>query len=51
MAATKAGAELIAQSYNHSFNMPIIITRGNNVYGPNQYPEKLIPKFIKQLQK
>ena len=32
-AATKAGAELIAQSYNHSFNMPIVITRGNNVYG------------------
>ena len=40
-AATKAGAELIAQSYNHSYKMPIIITRGNNVYGPNQYPEKL----------
>ena len=49
-AATKASAELIAQSYNHSFNMPIIITRGNNVYGPNQYPEKVIPKFIKQLK-
>jgi dTDP-glucose 4,6-dehydratase len=49
-AATKAGAELIAQSYNHSFGMPIIITRGNNVYGPNQYPEKLIPKFIKLLK-
>lgn len=49
-AATKAGSELIAQSYNHSFNMPIIITRGNNVYGPNQYPEKLIPKFIKLLK-
>ena len=49
-AATKAGAELIAQSYNHSFGIPIIITRGNNVYGPNQYPEKLIPKFIKQLK-
>ncbi len=48
-AATKAGAELIAQSYNHSYKMPIIITRGNNVYGPNQYPEKLIPKFIKLL--
>ena len=30
--------------------MPIIITRGNNVYGPNQYPEKLIPKFIKLLK-
>ena len=49
-AATKAGAELIAGSYRHSFNMPIIITRGNNVYGPNQYPEKLIPRFIKLLK-
>lgn len=49
-AATKAGAELIAQSYYHSFKLPIIITRGNNVYGPNQYPEKLIPLFIKLLQ-
>jgi dTDP-glucose 4,6-dehydratase len=49
-AATKAGAELIAQSYCHSYKMPIIITRGNNVYGPNQYPEKIIPRFIKLLQ-
>ncbi len=49
-AASKAGAELIAQAYYHSFKMPIIITRGNNVYGPNQYPEKLIPLFIKQLK-
>ena len=49
-AATKAGAELIANSYRYSFKMPIIITRGNNVYGPNQYPEKLIPRFIEQLK-
>ena len=49
-AATKAGAELIAQAYYHSFKLPIIITRGNNVYGLNQYPEKLIPKFIKLLK-
>ena len=49
-AATKAGAELIAKSYYHSFHLPIIITRGNNVYGKNQYPEKLIPKFIKYLK-
>jgi len=48
-AATKAAAELIAKSYYHSFKMPIIITRGNNVYGPNQYPEKLIPIFIQKL--
>ena len=50
-AATKAGAELLAQAYNHSFKMPIIITRGNNVYGPNQYPEKVIPRFIEKLQR
>lgn len=49
-AATKAGAELIAQAYFHSFRIPIIITRGNNVYGANQYPEKVIPKFIQHLQ-
>ena len=49
-AATKAGAEMLAQSYNHSFKLPIIITRGNNVYGPNQYPEKVIPRFIQQLK-
>jgi len=49
-AATKAGAELLAASYRHSFGLPIIVTRGNNVYGPNQYPEKLVPRFINQLK-
>ena len=49
-AATKAAAEMLVQSYNHSFNMPVVITRGNNVYGPNQYPEKVIPRFIQQLK-
>lgn len=49
-AATKAAAELIAKSYYFSFKIPIIITRGNNVYGPNQYPEKLIPLFIELLK-
>lgn len=53
-AATKCAAELIAQSYYHSFKMPIVISRGNNVYGSSssvglQYPEKLIPRFIKLL--
>jgi len=50
-AATKAGAEFLAKSYLRSFGMPIVITRGNNVYGPHQYPEKLIPKFINQLMR
>jgi len=45
-AATKAGAEFLVSAYHNSFKLPTIITRGNNVYGPHQYPEKLIPKFI-----
>jgi dTDP-glucose 4,6-dehydratase len=49
-AATKAGAEFLVRSYLMSYNLPIIITRGNNVYGKHQYPEKLIPKFIHLLQ-
>lgn len=48
-AATKASAEFICKSYYNSFKLPIIIIRANNVYGPGQYPEKLIPKFITSL--
>ncbi len=49
-AATKAAAEFLVRSYNHSFKIPYIIIRCNNVYGPNQYTEKLIPKFIQLLK-
>jgi len=49
-AATKAAAEFLVRSYYHSFQLPTVIVRCNNVYGPNQYPEKLIPKFIKLLR-
>jgi dTDP-glucose 4,6-dehydratase len=49
-AATKAAAEFLVRSYYHSFGLPVVIVRCNNVYGPNQYPEKLIPKFIKLLK-
>jgi UDP-glucose 4,6-dehydratase len=48
-AATKAGAEHLVRAYERSFGLPVIITRGNNVYGPHQYPEKIIPKFVNQL--
>lgn len=44
--AAKAGAEMLCNAYMTSYKMPIVITRGNNVYGPGQFPEKLIPKFI-----
>lgn len=48
-AASKAGAEFLVKSFYRSFGLPIIITRSNNVYGPHQYPEKVIPKFINQI--
>ena len=47
--ATKAGAELLVKAYGHSFKIPYVITRGNNVFGPKQYPEKVIPEFIEQM--
>jgi len=50
-AATKASAEHLVNSYHISFKLPIIITRSNNVFGPRQFPEKLIPKFITLLSK
>ncbi|KAH0789347.1 putative DTDP-glucose 4,6-dehydratase [Histomonas meleagridis] len=49
-ACSKAGAEFVCQAYIRSFHMPIIITRGNNVFGPMQFPEKVIPKFIYRLR-
>ncbi|PKY01049.1 NAD dependent epimerase/dehydratase [Aspergillus campestris IBT 28561] len=53
--ASKAAAEMIVQAYRKSFHMPfhmpVIVTRCNNVFGPYQYPEKLIPKLIMHLQK
>jgi dTDP-glucose 4,6-dehydratase len=44
--ATKAGADLLVQSYVHTFELPAVICRGSNNYGPYQYPEKLIPLMI-----
>jgi len=49
--ATKAGAELLVKAYGHSFKIPYVITRGNNVFGPKQYPEKVVPAFIKAMMK
>jgi len=49
--ATKAGAELLIKAYGHSFGIPYVITRGNNVFGPKQYPEKVIPAFIDAMMK
>lgn len=45
--ASKASADLICNSYFKSYNVPLIITRSSNNYGPYQFPEKLIPLMIK----
>ena len=44
--ATKTGADLLVQSYFHTYGLPTVICRGSNNYGPYQYPEKLIPLMI-----
>ncbi len=45
-AASKAGGDLFVRSYWTTYRYPVLITRGSNTYGPNQYPEKFIPLFI-----
>jgi dTDP-D-glucose 4,6-dehydratase len=43
-AASKAAAECIVRAYQISFNLPIVIVRSSNVYGPRQYPVcKIVP--------
>ena len=44
--ASKAGADLLALAYYHTFGLPVVVTRCSNNYGPYQFPEKLIPLFI-----
>jgi UDP-glucose 4,6-dehydratase len=46
--ASKVAAEALVQSYISSYQLPIIITRSNNVYGPGQYPDKIIGRFTCQ---
>jgi dTDP-glucose 4,6-dehydratase len=44
--ATKTGADLLVQSYFHTYDLQAVICRGSNNYGPYQYPEKLIPLMV-----
>ena len=46
-AASKTAADLLCRSFHETYGYPISITRCSNNYGPNQYPEKLIPLMIK----
>ncbi len=49
--ASKASADMLVRAYYKTYNLPAIITRCTNNYGPYQYPEKLIPYFISKLLK
>jgi len=44
--ASKAGGDLLAMAYWHTHRVPVLITRSSNNFGPNQYPEKVIPLFV-----
>ncbi|OQN97232.1 hypothetical protein B0A48_16774 [Cryoendolithus antarcticus] len=49
--ASKAAAEMIVKGYVKSHKLPAVVIRLNNVMGPHQYPEKVIPKFINLLRR
>jgi dTDP-glucose 4,6-dehydratase len=47
--ASKAGSDLIALSYHHTYGLPVTVTRCTNNFGPYQFPEKAIPLFTTNL--
>lgn len=47
--ASKAASDHLVRAYFHTYKMPVVISNCSNNYGPNQYPEKLIPVVIKQI--
>ncbi len=44
--SSKAGADMMARAFHHTYDLPVVITRCSNNYGPYQFPEKLIPLMI-----
>jgi dTDP-glucose 4,6-dehydratase len=47
--ASKAGSDLIALSYHTTYDVPVLVTRSSNNFGPYQFPEKVIPLFVTNL--
>ena len=47
--SSKAGSDLIALSYEETYELPVIVTRSSNNFGPYQFPEKVIPLFVTNL--
>jgi dTDP-glucose 4,6-dehydratase len=47
--SSKAGSDLIALSYEETYDLPVVVTRSSNNFGPYQFPEKVIPLFVTNL--
>jgi dTDP-glucose 4,6-dehydratase len=48
--ASKASSDHFVRAYHNTFKIPVVITNCSNNYGPNQFPEKLIPLFINNIK-
>ncbi|MEG2480130.1 MAG: dTDP-glucose 4,6-dehydratase [Mucinivorans sp.] len=48
--ASKAGSDHFVRAFNNTYGMPVVISNCSNNYGPNQFPEKLIPLFINNIR-
>ncbi len=48
--ASKAGSDHLVRSFYHTYSLPIVVSNCSNNYGPNQFPEKLIPLFINNIK-
>jgi dTDP-glucose 4,6-dehydratase len=48
--ASKASSDHLVRAYNHTFGLPVVISNCSNNYGPNQFPEKLLPLFINNVR-
>jgi len=48
-AASKAGGDILARAYHHTFGLDVVVTRCSNNFGPYQFPEKVIPLFVTNL--
>jgi len=47
--ASKASSDLIALAYHETYDLPVVVTRSSNNFGPYQFPEKVIPLFVTNL--
>ena len=48
--ASKASSDHLVRAYNHTFGLPAVLSNCSNNYGPNQFPEKLLPLFINNIR-